>query len=802
MIRKNLLFTQLLMIPLTVLISCSQKPSIETSTGYRAEIIRTSYGIPHITANDFASLGFGEGYAAAEDHICNIAHGIVVARGEQSKYHGVGEKKQYLLSDTMIKALEIPDRAAIEFAAQSQGNRRWLAGYSDGFNKYLRETGSENITSWCKDAPWVKEITPEELFSRFQVLAQSAPRMAGMIWSAMPPSKSVNKVTQIQLDPQILVEEMDELKSSMLGSNGWAFGKERTENGRGLLLGNPHYPWTGTMRFWEKHLIIPGKLNIYGSHLIGALGVAIGFNENVGWTHTVSNSKRVVFYTLDLVPGDPTSYYYDGKPRKMLSRKVSVEVKGQQEAKEHTVWFSHYGPMVSMPGVKWDTKKALTIRDANFRNQNLLSQWKAMDMATDMDSLKEAHRKWNAMPWVNTMATSNDGRAVYIDGSNVGRLSEEAISLWKKRVKTDPLSKSLYNKMGLIVLDGSNSKFEWQSHPQARVAGVVPFIEQPQYDRNDYIFNSNDSYWLTHVEEPLTGYSPLYGPVETVRSLRTRVNAKMVSDRTATGPAGEGGKFSLTELQNAIFSNRSLTAELLLDDLVSACTEKPTVSLDKQIVDLSEACTVLEGYNKRLNLDSKGAVLFREWLTHFKYSETFGKGALFAIPFDVNDPVNTPRDLADKDLALQHLATAVGLMKHAGLKLDSSLGEAQLTYRGDKKIPLHGGIRAEGVANLITQRSYDTLAKQIRGKKIKGSKLLTDKGYAITYGTSFIMGLSYTDAGPVAEALLTYGESGDPSSVHYNDQTELFSAKKWRPIHYNIEAIKKDAKSIKVITGE
>jgi len=64
------------------------------------------------------------------------------------------------------------------------------------------------------------------------------------------------------------------------------------------------------------------------------------------------------------------------------------------------------------------------------------------------------------------------------------------------------------------------------------------------------------------------------------------------------------------------------------------------------------------------------------------------------------------------------------------------------------------------------------------------------------------MGLSYTDEGPVAQALLTYSESGDPSSEHYTDQTHLFSTKKWRPILYKMEDIKKDIQSRKVITGE
>ena len=45
----------------------------------------------------------------------------------------------------------------------------------------------DNISSWCKGAEWVREITPEDLFARFQVLAQTGPRMADMIAEAAPP---------------------------------------------------------------------------------------------------------------------------------------------------------------------------------------------------------------------------------------------------------------------------------------------------------------------------------------------------------------------------------------------------------------------------------------------------------------------------------------------------------------------------------------------------------------------------------------------------------------------------------------
>jgi acyl-homoserine-lactone acylase len=50
------------------------------------------------------------------------------------------------------------------------------------------------------------------------------------------------------------------LLDSPLGSNAWAFGKEVTANGSGMLLGNPHFPWAGVNRFWQVHLTIPGQI--------------------------------------------------------------------------------------------------------------------------------------------------------------------------------------------------------------------------------------------------------------------------------------------------------------------------------------------------------------------------------------------------------------------------------------------------------------------------------------------------------------------------------------------------------------
>jgi acyl-homoserine-lactone acylase len=64
--------------------------SLAAQPRYQAHIRRTTYGIPHIEARDFGSLGFGEGYAQAEDHLCSVADQVIRARGERAKYFGAG----------------------------------------------------------------------------------------------------------------------------------------------------------------------------------------------------------------------------------------------------------------------------------------------------------------------------------------------------------------------------------------------------------------------------------------------------------------------------------------------------------------------------------------------------------------------------------------------------------------------------------------------------------------------------------------------------------------------------------------
>jgi acyl-homoserine-lactone acylase len=766
-----------------------------TPTEYEASIRRTSYGIPHIAAATLASLGFGEGYAQAEDHLCGIAEQIVEERGELAKYFGRGDADAHLNSDIVVKALRIRERAAELQASQPQEIRDWNAGFAAGYNKYLSEKGKNAIAGWCRGQDWVSPIDALDVaaMQRLRILRGSGLPPAAAIANVQPPSAGAAKPPVAELE--LAGDEV------LAGSNGWALGRARTENGRGMLFANPHYPWTGPNRFWEKHLTIPGRLDVYGVSPIGVPGVIIGFNDAVGWTHTIASGTNATAYVMDLVPGVSTRYRYGAVERSMTSVAVSVEVRGLPDPVERTIWFTHYGPLIAPPGLSWTTSRAFSIRIGEEVDGGSLAQWLAMGRARSMAELRMAHATHQAIPHANTIATSADGIAWYTDGSGRPHLSEAAIAKWLDRRANDTLTGELYRNAAIVLLDGSDPSFEWQDDREARRRGMIPYRLLPQLQRDDYVFNANDGFWFAHERARIEGkYSPLLGGPRL--STRTRNNVLHLSNAEPYTAAGDDGKFNLAELQAAVLSNRSLTADLLVPELVARCKAAPSVTIASRAVDLTKACDALGAWDRRFDLDSRGSVLFREWLGLYNPVDLYDRGRLFAVAFDPGDPVRTPRGLADGGLALENLAKAIGVLESRNLPIDASLVNLQYApSKLPKRIAVHGGTSNEGVLNVTGRGAIQTLEPVAMPRPVSGSRLLTAEGYPIAGGSSFIMALEYTDDGPRAMAILTYSQSGNPDSEHFADQTALFSQKRWRPVLFKRNAIAADTKREYKVTG-
>jgi acyl-homoserine-lactone acylase len=750
--------------------SASAQQGRQTETGpppgkgplvYEAEIRRTAFGIPHIRARDYDGLGFGAGYAYAEDNLCVLARRFVQVGAEQARYFGATADNvrsdffhQRLIDAGIVeRMLEGDDQPGPSTAV-----RALWRGYAAGYSRFLRETGVDNLPDpACRGAEWVREIDEVDLWrhSLASLLraGQAAPALQAAIVAAAPP---VSPGAAPQSAP---VEEPDAASAptaGAAGSNAYALGRDATVAGGGMVLANPHFPWHGHDRFYRMHLHIPGELNVTGASLHGNPVVHIGHTATLAWSHTVSTAQRFTIYRLTLAPDSPTTYLYDGEPREMTPQEVTIRVPGPDgtlEERTHTFWETHFGPVVVLPGVlPWTTTTAFAVRDANIDNARAGDAWLAMNKAGSVAELRAALDRHQGIPWVNTIAADAGGVAFYGDHSVVPHVTAAKMAA-----------------CGFPLMDGSRSECEWGSDPDAAAPGIFGPSSLPLLERTDYTANMNNSHWLANPEQPLEGFSPILGPERSNIGLRPRLGLLMVEQRLAGTDELDGTGFTLDRLQAIMFNNRNYGAELVRDDLVAHCRANPTVRVGDADVDLSEACDVLADWDLRVDRDSRGAHVFREFV---------GQGGLrFAVPFDPEDPVNTPRTLDAADArVLAALGQAVQRLRDANIPLDARWGDVQFVERAGERIEIHGGAGGEGVFNVITS-----------------APLQPGLGYPeVSHGASFVMAAELTPDGPRSRAILSYSQSASPESPHFADQTRLYSDKVWVDMKFDEAAILAD----------
>jgi acyl-homoserine-lactone acylase len=803
--------------------------------GYEATIRRTTDGVPHVTGATFADAAFGQGYASGQDRTCDLADQLVKIRGERARWSGAGEEDANLNSDIQWKTIGLFELAQQDWEELDPEVAAMFEAFAAGWNAHLEEVGVDELAGWCAGEPWVRAVEASEVYaySRAIALNASGTRVGTYIATAQPPAAPDAESGEGEGDGAD--EGASALAEAPIASNGWAIGADRSTSGGGMLVANPHFPWEGELRFWEVQLTVPGTTDIYGVQLSGVPGIGIGFNEDFGWTHTVSAGNRFTAYSLDLVPGSPTTYRYGDEEREMTSETFTIEVQGDDgevEEVEHTSWYSHYGPILDFPGYGWTDESTITYRDANIDNDEFAGQYYAMAQATTFDELIAAHEQYNGVPLFNTIATSADGRAWYADTSATPNLSDEALAGYEQSLEADPIV-ALAAQSGAVLLDGSDPTYEWVEVEGARDPGLVPYDEQPQVTREDYAFNANDSYWMPHASELLEGdYSPLHGRQDTPRSPRTRENATILDDTSAQGASGDDGTFTLDELADAALANTGFTSRALLDDVVARCSEQGTVTvpalepedadaegLPAGEVDVSEACAVLAAWDGVYDVDRAGPPLWRELMSRYESTDfTTGTG-LWAEPFDAAQPLATPSGLveapaAGDDPVVINLARAVQALELAGFAPDVTLGEAQFALRDGTTVPIHGGGYVDGTTNVVGfGRGWSildpTLEALERDVLTEGSGLADiddgmsepTQGYLINNGTSFLMALAYGPDGPEAKVFLTYGNTEDRSSEDYPAVTERFSDKDWRTVAFTDDAIEDDATSTITVTG-
>lgn len=772
---------------------------------FAAEIRRTTYGIPHIVANDEAGLGFGVGYAYAQDNFCVLADEIVTVNGERSRFFGPDATNIYqrnnLRMDFYFKLINDDAAADDTFNRQSAEVKALYRGYVAGVNRHLREKGVANLAADCRGQSWVRPITVRDMMKLVRRLGVEASGMQFIdaMFAAQPPAVTVSSAPRAKpatlmarTAKQILAAGDGPLTRAhwndlreRVGSNALALGSEATDTGRGMLFGNPHFPWFGILRFYQMHLTIPGKMDVMGGALGGFPGVNIGFTNEFAWSHTVNTSVHFTLYALQLDPANPTRYSYDGQLRDMTRRTLTVQVRqadGSIAPVTRNYYSSSHGPVVVIPGqLAWDRSFAYAIRDANLENWRLVEHFHRVNKAKNLTEFKAVVEGVVGNPWTNTLAVDRAGNAYYADVTVVPNVStaKEASCV---AAPFKPLVAS-----GLFVLAGMTSACEWTIDPAAPQPGIFAGKDLPTMSRKDFVHNANDSAWLSNPAAPITGYPAIVSLDSYEQNGRTRIGLQKATARLAGTDGRPGNKFSIDSLREIVLSNRVLYGEAALADAVAAmCAGSLTHTVDAQTVDLTRACNVLRNWDRKSELTSVGVNLFEAFWTRARAIP-----GLWATPFSAADPVNTPRGVVQNNAAVtaalrDALGRAVLAQAAAGIAIDRPWFEIQVAAK-TVPIPIHGADGALG--------NYNAIRSAPVGARLPG-------GRAVNYGTSYIQTVTWDDAGPKVGAFLSYSNSADAASSNYADQTLRFSQKNWIKVPFTAAEIGADPNFSSTVISE
>ncbi|MBT2489621.1 penicillin acylase family protein [Streptomyces sp. ISL-96] len=749
----------------------------------------TEYGIPHIIASNWEGLGTGYGYAAAKDNICTLADTYLMVTAQRSRHLGPdgraspGQNQNTttnLNSDLYFQ--RIKDNGVVERLLEKPAPdgpepevKEAIRGYVQGYNRYLTETGVNNITDpACRGAAWVRPITELDVYrhAHAEIIMGSADALLDGQVNAAPPgaSPTAQPASSPAKTAAKIRDAMAVSREQSMGSNALAVGSQGVSGGTSMLLANPHFPWQGKNRMWQSQLTIPGKTNVSGASLLGFPAVNIGYNENVAWSHTIATVAPFGLFDVQVDPLNPTKYLVDGAWEQMSSQRVGVDVRqpdGSLSKVTRTLWSTRYGPITtSMQGVPlpW-VVSAHAVRDVNMDNLRALNSWFRLNQATDVHDVVNTLETTQGVPFFNTVASDRKGNALYAGIQATPNITDEHARSCLTQTGQLLFNQSLRlpNVPPISILDGKRSACDWPEDPNAAAPGLLDPHKQPRLIRSDFVGNANDSAWLANPEQPLA-FPRVMGDASAPRSLRTQ-ELILTAQNRISGTDGLPGKgFTPETMGKLLFADNSRAADLALNATVTMCQNAPfgLILVDGNLVNVSEACPILAAWKSHdYTADSRGSWLFANYWSLLLNGQGVEK-LPWRVPFDAKDPVHTPNSLDSGSSAVREaFGRAVLALRKAGIPLNAPLSDIQKVIRGGEQIPIHGSISQLGVLNVITPGQVD-------GK------------LDILYGSSFVQQVRFTaDGPPQASSVMAYSQSANPNSPHYADQTKLFSAGTW-----------------------
>jgi penicillin G amidase len=491
----------------------------------RVTVRRDERGIPYIEAKNNEDLYFAQGYVTASDRLWQMDLLRRTERGELAEVLGAGPNNIALEQDKQHRTLGFAQVVDAELAQAAPWSRVLLEAYAQGVNAYIASLDARSLPPefqilQYKPKPWtptdsllIGKVFAEGLSStwRLDIMRAAyaglpAEKRAGLMPETSPldvlvvgrDSKDANKnksaahstdssgsfsretLVALARDEEIANQALARIGlyvEGLAASNNWVVSGKHTVTGKPMLANDPHLPPSAPSIWYMVHLSAPG-LRVAGVSAPGGPGVIVGHNERIAWGMTNVGPDVQDLYEEKFDPANSKRYLTPVGWRYADVRREEIKVrKGFTDSATDTValdvTMTRHGPIIFEKAGK---RYALrwTALDPRLNTPDSVYQ---MNRARDWKDFNAALRSFTA-------PTQN---IVYADVN--GHIGYQVAGVVPIRRTGD----------GSIPYDGSTDEGDWIEY--------IPFEKLPKlYDppsgiivtANQRIVGTDYPYFLTH----------------------------------------------------------------------------------------------------------------------------------------------------------------------------------------------------------------------------------------------------------------------------------------------------------------
>lgn len=368
------------------------------ANAYDVEVIRDSWGVPHIYGKRNADVAFAVAYVNAQDDLETMLETIAATRGVLARYRG----KAAATTDYLVAWMDVHGTVARRYERDVPADvKAYVKAYADGLNVFASQY-PEKI--W----PGLAPFTEQDVIAGFVF---KTPFFYGLDKTLLELFGD-ERETRIALTPsdQAAAWTATSEPQAEVGSNAIAVAPHRSGDQKTRLLINSHQPMSGPVAWWEAHLVSEEGMNMTGGLFAATPIVLHGFNQHLAWANTVSEQDLVDVYPLSVNPSNKSQYRLDGQWLDFEERSVTIKVKlwgPFAYPAKRKVLHSRHGPVIQ------SKHGTYAVRYAGMGEIRQFEQYYRLNHTSNLDEFMQV-MSMNALPSINYVYADKDGRTALI----------------------------------------------------------------------------------------------------------------------------------------------------------------------------------------------------------------------------------------------------------------------------------------------------------------------------------------------------------------------------------------------------